>query len=53
MYNAAGLVFDYDQYIEQPKRCCNDHTKVTGHYGCRMVANKGGPELIATRLWDW
>ncbi len=41
IHNPSCLVFDNDQYVEQPKRCCNDNTKVAGQYGCRMVVNKG------------
>jgi len=51
MHNASGVVFDNNQYVEQPKRCRHDNTEVTGHYGRRMISNKGGPALIATWLF--
>jgi len=50
VHNPPGLVFDNDQDVEQPKRRRHDDTKVTGQYGCRMIANKGGPALITTGL---
>ena len=50
VHNPSGLVFDNHEYVEQPKRCRHDNTEVSGQYRRRMIANKGGPALIATRL---
>jgi len=50
VHNPSGLVFDNHEYVEQPKRCRHDNTEVTGQYRRRMIANKDGPALIATRL---
>ena len=58
MRNASPLMFDDDQYIEQPRRCCHDATEVTGQYRRGVVVTKGRPALIATgfphggvRMW--
>ena len=53
MYDAAGLVFDDNQNVEQPKRCCHDDTEVTSEDRYGMIANKGRPALIATGLSVW
>jgi hypothetical protein len=41
MQNPTRMMFDYDQYIEQPKVCCHDITEVAGEDRCCMIANKG------------
>jgi hypothetical protein len=41
-------VLDYGQDVEQSKRCCDDNTKIAGHNGRGVVANKGRLTLIAT-----
>jgi len=50
VHNPPGLVFDNDQYVEQPQCCRHNDSEITGQYGRRMVAHKGGPALIATGL---
>ncbi|MGB5518779.1 MAG: hypothetical protein WBO73_09990 [Gammaproteobacteria bacterium] len=53
MDNPLRMMFAHDQYIEQPKRCLNDDTEVTGQYTEALIANKGRPALIATGLSAW
>jgi hypothetical protein len=43
MHDPSGLMFDNNQDVEQPKRCCHDDTEVTGQNRCCMVSNKGRP----------